>query len=106
MEQLLEKYGVGDLDRIFDRDQSLYDGFGLKKGTLVQLAGPKVWFRGLHAGLVKGHGAGSPKGDYRQMPGVFLIHRCQVVRSFRHRSAADRPLYTAFVKAGLERIQP
>ncbi len=103
MEKTLVHYKLSDLDRIHDTDQSLYEAFGLKQGSLWQVAGPKVWWRGMYAGLFKGHGAGRPSGDVRQMPGMFLLDRCEVVRSFRHASASDRPLYEAFVRAGLSR---
>jgi hypothetical protein len=29
------------------------------------------------------------------MPGVFLIHRDEIVKSFRHRLVSDRPDYIA-----------
>ena len=57
----------------------------------------------MYAGLFKGHGAGRPSGDVRQMPGMFLLDGCEVIRSFRHASTSDRPLYEAFVRTGLNR---
>ncbi len=87
---LLAKHGLDDLDRIEDDDQSLYRAFGLRRGTFRQLFGPKVWFRGLMAGAVAGHGMGRPDGDIRQMPGAFVINRCEVVQRFKSSSAADR----------------
>lgn len=100
-EQLLEQQGLADLDRINDENQSLYAAFGLRQGTWWQLASPAVWWRAFSAGVLAGHGAGRPNGDVKQMPGIFLLHRCEVVRSFRHRKASDRPLYESFVRAGL-----
>jgi hypothetical protein len=32
-------------------------------------------------------------GDGFQMPGVFLIFKGEVIRSYRHHTAADRPDY-------------
>lgn len=93
--KLLEQYDLQGMDLIYDEDLALYRAFGLRKGRLRQLAGPKVVMRGLMAGAVRGHGIGAIGGDPSQMPGVFLIHNCAVVRSFRHRSAADRPDYAA-----------
>ena len=104
IEKTLAHYNLSTLDRIHDRDQSLYKAFGLKHGSLWQVAGPKVWWRGMFAGLFNGHGAGRPTGDVRQMPGMFLLDRCEVIRSFRHASTCDRPLYEAFVRAGLTRF--
>ena len=103
MEKVLAHYVLSDLDRIHDVDQSLYEAFGLRQGSLWQVAGPRVWWRGVYAGLFKGHGSGRPSGDVRQMPGMFLLDRCEVVRSFRHASASDRPLYEAFVRSCIKR---
>lgn len=100
-EPLLKLNGLADLDRIDDYDQALYRAFGLKRGSWWQLAGPRVLWNGFRAGVLKGHGLGRLAGDYKQMPGLFLLDRCEVVRSFRHRSASDRPVYDAFVRAGL-----
>ena len=90
---LLERYGLSDVDRICDPEQRLYAAFGLKRGTLLQLLGPRVWWRGLKAGVLDGHGIGRVSADSAQLPGAFLIGPAGIVRSFRHRSAADRPSY-------------
>ena len=102
MEEVLETYGLTSLDRIHDTDQSLYRAFGLGAGSWWQLAGPRVWWRSVQATLVGGHEVGRPAGDIRQMPGMFLLNRCEVVRGFRHSSASDRPLYDGFVRSGLQ----
>jgi peroxiredoxin len=101
MDDALERHGLASLDRIHDADRSLYRGFGLKQGSVWQLAGPRVWWRGLNATFIGKHWVGFPAGDPRQMPGMFLLDRCEVVRSFRHSNASDRPLYEAFVQSGL-----
>ena len=61
MEKVLAHYVLSDLDRIHDVDQSLYEAFGLRQGSLWQVAGPRVWWRGVYAGLFKGHGSGRPR---------------------------------------------
>lgn len=96
LDQLLEKNSLHGLDRICDPDQELYRAFGLKRGTAMQLFGPKVWWRGVQAGLISGHGVGMPAADASQMPGVFLLEKGVIARRFRHRSAADRPDYEGF----------
>ena len=93
MERVVARYGVADLERICDGGHELYQAFGLKRGGLRQVAGWKVWWRGMWAGVVGGHGLSLPEADARQMPGVFWIDRGMVVRRFRHQSAADRPCY-------------
>jgi peroxiredoxin len=92
------KYGLDDLPTISDPDCSLYRAFGLKRGTLPMLLGPRVWWRGFQAAILDRHGVGTPLGDAFQMPGIFLIFHGEVLRSFRHQSAADRPDYVRFVR--------
>jgi hypothetical protein len=96
VEQLLAKNDLLSVDRICDPQQELYQAFGLKQGSLSQLFGPKVWWRGIAAGLFSGHGVGKPEADSSQMPGVFLLENGMITRRFRHRSAADRPDYADF----------
>ena len=96
--KLLKKYGLQDVSRISDPSQSLYRAFGLNRGSFMGLFGPKVLLRGFEAGILKGHGAGRLVGDGFQMPGVFLVYHGEVLRSYRHQSAADRPQYCRFAE--------
>ncbi|MBS1828387.1 MAG: AhpC/TSA family protein [Acidobacteria bacterium] len=91
MDQIVRKHGLGGLDRIYDADRSLYRAFGLRRGGTSQVFGFRIWPRALSA--LRKHGAGIPAGDPFQMPGVFLLHRCEVLQSFRHRRISDRPDY-------------
>lgn len=93
MQRVIAHYGLSDVERICDPEQRLYDAFGLVKGNWRQLYGPKIWLRGMIAGLMRGHGISMPVADATQMPGVFYIEKGWVVRRFRHKSAADRPCY-------------
>lgn len=90
---LLANYGLDDLPRVSDPDRYLYRAFGLGRGDLLKLAGPTVWWRGFQAAFLEGHGFGRVVGDAFQMPGVFLIFHGEVLRSYRHHTAADRPDY-------------
>ena len=100
--KLIEKNGLVDVDSICDPQQKLYKAFGLRRGRLLQLFGPKVLWRGLLAGVVRGHGIGSPAADSRQMPGLFLLNKGAIVRRFRHRSASDRPDYAGICELPAE----
>jgi peroxiredoxin len=100
IERVVNKYGVGHLERIADPKQELYRAFGLRRGNWWQLFGPKTWWRGLIAGWFKGHGVGRPSADPAQMPGVFLIDQGRVVSRYRHGSAADRPSYVEICEIG------
>ncbi len=100
--ELLIQYGLTDLERIHDAEQDLYRAFGLKRGKFAQLFGFKVLTRSLFGGALLRYGIGRMDGDPMQMPGVFLIRDNQIVRRFRHQSAADRPDYGALLKLPAE----
>jgi len=100
------KYKMQGVVNISDPDLSLYEYFGLAKGSFGQLYGLKVWLRGLKAGLIDGHGGpvlNKSWGDYNQMPGLFIINKNEIKSSFVHNSAADRPNYLKFVKEFINR---
>jgi hypothetical protein len=84
--------------QISDPKATLYKAFGLPRGSLRMLFGPKVLWRGFQAGILKRHGVGALAGDGFQMPGLFLVFHGQILRSFRHQSVADRPDYARFVR--------
>jgi len=85
-----QRYGVTSAAWIADPDRLLYRALELRRGTFLQLLGPRVWVGGLLAAL-RGHGVGKLEGDGFQMPGAFVIHNGRVVRAYRHTTAADRP---------------
>jgi len=91
--EVFATYGLHNVYRVRDTDCDLYRAFGLERGTLMQLFGPRVWMRGLVAGVLDGHGIGGLEGDGWRMPGVFLVSRGVVVNRYIHRSASDRPDY-------------
>jgi peroxiredoxin len=95
--RFFHKYGLDNVQRISDPNQTLYRAFGLKRGTLWQILGLPVLCRAFRAALLAGHGAGLPKADPFQMPGVFLLYHGTVIRCYRHESAADRPRYAQLV---------
>jgi peroxiredoxin len=85
-------YGLSDIDRFSDPTKDLYQAFELKRGTIGQLLGPTVWWRGMLA-FFRGNGLGMLNGDGLQMPGAFVIRDSQIVKAYRHATAADRPDY-------------
>lgn len=89
------KYGLEDVPRVSDPDRTVYRAFGLGRGSILKLFGPKVWIRGFESAVLHRNGAGRLVGDGFQMPGVFLIFHGTVLKSYRHQSAADRPDYPA-----------
>lgn len=99
------KYGLENVPRISDPERSLYRAFGLRRGSLGDLLGPKVWLRGFESAILKRHGQGRLIGDGFQMPGIFLLFHGEILRSYLHQSAADRPDYVQLV-TGREYASP
>lgn len=74
-----------------DPERKAYAAYGLSAGTLMQVLGPRVWWRGFRTWR-SGYSAGKPIGDVRQMPGVFIINRAGIIRFiYRYRDIADNP---------------
>ncbi len=105
-ERFFNRYGLADIDRVSDPHQNLYRAFGLARGRLGQLFGPKAWLRGFQAGILRRHGIGRLAGDGFQMPGVFVVFHGEVLSSYRHVSAADRPNYLAMAPGDAGGIFP
>ena len=57
---------------IADPEKRLFEAFRLKQASAGALFSAKMVLRGV-AAMAKGHGIGVPKGDVRQLPGVFII---------------------------------
>lgn len=91
--EFLKGYGMEDIDTILDPECALYHKFGLEKGRFRQLFGLQVWLKGLKAGVLGGHGIGPIQGDGFQMPGIFLLHKAQIIKAYRHSFASDNPDY-------------
>ena len=80
-----------------DPQQKVYAAYGLDRGTLLQIAGPKVWLPAIRA-IARG-GAGKAVGDIWQMPGAFVIDREGRVRYAHYpTNQADRPNHNEIVR--------
>lgn len=98
----LQRYGLGQEEHISDPDMSLYEYFGLQKGGFHELYNLKVWSRIVNVQYEYGIKMGSPAlGSVRQMPGMFFIKNGQIVNSYIHKTAADRPDYLRFCQQSL-----
>lgn len=75
---------------VADPERTFYDAFDLRRGTVGQILGLRVWTCGFRA-MAKGHFAGVPVGDPWVMPGAFLVHNGQVVWSYPYQHQGDRP---------------
>lgn len=76
---------------IADPEKRLFEAFRLKRASAESLFSAKMVVRGVKA-MVKGHGIGVPRGDVRQLPGVFIIDTDERIRFSHHASGpADHP---------------
>ena len=76
---------------IADPHKRLFRAFHLKQVSLSGLLSVGMAAKGLSA-MARGHGIGIPKGDVRQLPGVFIIDSGGRIR-FSHyaKDPADHP---------------
>lgn len=94
-------YGLQDVPQFSDPDRQLYRYFDLKLGKFSQLFGPRVWWRGFFAAIVRGHGVGKLQGNGFQMAGTFLLHHGKIVKGYPLKDASDRPDYCALAQSSL-----
>jgi len=79
---------------ICDPEKTLYTALGLRRGSLGQIMGLRVWACSMRA-LVKGHMMTKPVGDPWLMPGAFLVQGDQIVWAHRFKHQGDRPDWRA-----------
>jgi hypothetical protein len=76
---------------LVDHDRETYRALGLKVGTWLDAAGPKVWMRGIK-GTLSGHPSSLPKQDPKQMGGVMVVETGGgVVYLHRADDSSDNP---------------
>jgi len=93
IQRLLDRYGLKDVATVSDPDRRLFRAFELPLGSVRQIFGWRTFWRALAEGVVFRHGFGRIVGDPRQLAGAFLVHRGEIVRSFRSQTSADRTNY-------------
>jgi len=98
MKDLLERAGLGGALRVADPGCQLYDAFELKRGSLAQLFGLRVFFAGVRARLA-GHRVGALAGDGFRLPGLFLVESESILAAERPEHAGS-PLSAGAVLAG------
>lgn len=102
-DQWFARYGLTDVPRFSDPDHRFYKAFDLQEGSLFELGHPRVWGRWIRTALGRRHGAGLQGRHWRQLTGVFVVDRDQVLGEIRHRNSAARPDYLTFVQHSLAR---
>ncbi|NJN78480.1 MAG: hypothetical protein HC803_09280 [Saprospiraceae bacterium] len=91
-EEYFKKYKLPNSTHVSDEASFFYQKFGLLKGSMRQLFGLSVMMRGFKLAMEEGYGIGF-LGDGFQMPGIFLLQNSQIVNSYIHETAADKPNY-------------
>jgi hypothetical protein len=97
-DQWFEQYGVSDIARVSNPDKTLYRQFGLNDASAAALMHPRVWWPWLRTALFTRHGVGAAGPNWRQLTGVFVIHRGRILDEIRLRNSAARPDYVEMVK--------
>ena len=99
---------VHEGDRFFDRywpearaiadpDLELYAAFGLGRGSLGEVIGPKAILAAGRA-LLRGNLVGKPVGDVKVMPGAFLLRDGAIVWNHDYAHSGDRPDFESLVE--------
>jgi len=73
---------------VADPQKRLFEAFRLKQASAGSLLSAKMLVKGVSA-MAKGHTIGIPKGDIRQLPGVFIIDADSHIR-FSHYAASPQ----------------
>jgi hypothetical protein len=94
---LFATYNLADVPRISDPERQIYEAFELHRGSLAQVAGPAVWWKGF-VSLLTGSLPGRPTSDVFQLPGTFLVQDGKIMKAFRNENSADRPDYCDVAK--------
>lgn len=82
--------GHDNVLRVADPKCDLYRAFGLGRGGVSELLGPRVLLLGVIS-IFKGCGVGHLAGDGLQMPGAFLFHHGKIIAAQRAKYASDMP---------------
>lgn len=78
-------------DMIADPEKELFKAFDLKQASTGNLLSVGMAVKGVSA-ILRGHGIGVPKGDARQLPGVFIIDsEGQIRYRYYAEGPADHP---------------
>ena len=90
---LFTRYKLGDVPRISDPEQKLYQAFDLQRGSAWQVMGPANVLPAIGS-IFRGNLSSIPTADIFQLPGAFLIHNGQIINAFRATRSSERPDYS------------
>jgi hypothetical protein len=77
---------------VADDDHSFYEDFGVERGRLLEVLGPRALLSTRRA-KAKGHEFGERTGDAWRMPGLFLVRGEDVLWQHEFSHQADHPVF-------------
>ena len=96
-QKYFHKAKLEDEHRISDPKGIMYSAFGLERASFSQVVGWKSWVK--VPVIFKGQGIRFFVGNGFRMPGVFLINRGEIIKSYRHGNASERPDYVSLANS-------
>lgn len=92
-EALMDKVApqLKQVPHIMDPDTSLYRAAALARGNPWKVMGPRIWWRGFLAVILRGHRPGKPSGDVMQLAGALFVRGDQIVARWQTADSADQP---------------
>lgn len=89
-----EEFGLSGIEHISDPSCSHYEEFGLQKGSISQLFGLNTLMRGFKVSREINQSMTLKQiGDSFQMPGIFILENGEILTSYIHKTASDKPDY-------------
>ncbi|XZE46869.1 hypothetical protein SH467x_002166 [Pirellulaceae bacterium SH467] len=105
-ERLLISHGLKDTIHISDPGCVLYRQYQLGRGTVSQLFGPSVWWKGFQAAILRGHGVGKLSGDGFQLGGAAIVDQGRTIQVFPAADAATSLPVASELRATLQCAAP
>lgn len=84
-------------DVLVDKKRESYRMLGLKRGSVMEVAGPRVWAQGLKN--VVRHGQGVPKEDPFQLGGVAIVKDGELSLVHLSKTSSDNLSIEALLEA-------
>ncbi len=96
-EELRRDFGLKNTQVISDPELRFYRALGAKRGTWLQLFGPRIWWRGFVDGVLRGFGVGTLSGDGFMLGGVWLVRARKLTKVHDSCDAADNPQWPSLI---------
>jgi len=94
-EPFFTRYQLADLPRISDSGGDSYRAFKLDRIGVLDFLKPKAMWRAFQSAVLKGQGMGRISGDEFQLPGVFVVHKGIIEKSYFYKQPWEHPDFLA-----------